>query len=71
LGVHFALGADELRIPRPDGCPFQPVQEVFRERDVLAAERDVLAAERNAERQRVERLAALLCSAGIDPDASG
>jgi Uma2 family endonuclease len=84
LGVQFELPDDqrELRIIRPDGEAFLTVAETNLDRDALRAERDVIvqerdrlaqerdrsAQERDAAQLRLERLAAQLRAAGIDPD---
>lgn len=62
LGIRFDLSSGQLVLYRPDGGPFQPVQEVFRERREATRQTE-------ADRQRIEQLEARLRQAGIDPDA--
>ena len=66
LRVRFDLSGHELVIELPDGSPLRPVQEVFKERDKLAATLDEIAADRDRiARERDELLAALRASGKI------
>ncbi len=76
LGVRFDLSGPELKLFGPDGQRFLTYQELAHERDQLTKDRDQLtkdrdqlAHERDAERERNERLVALLRSSGIEPPA--
>jgi len=62
LGVRFDLSGPELKLFGPDGQPFLTYQELVKDRNQIAGERD-------AERQRNERLVALIRSSGIEPPA--
>jgi Uma2 family endonuclease len=67
LGIRFDPAGGDLRIFAPDGRRFLSYMELAQENDRLVSERDQAARERDAERQRAERMTALLRAAGIEP----
>ena len=68
LGIRFEPSQDTLRIFRPGGQPFLTYLELDQQVEDLKLER-MEREELEAERQRNERLAALLRAAGIDPSS--
>jgi Uma2 family endonuclease len=60
LGIRFDMTGPELVIYGPDGEPFLTYQGIGEERDRLASELE-------AERQRGERMAAMLRAMGLEP----
>ncbi len=74
LGIRFDSSGSVLRIYGPDGRAFltfaeleQQKKALAQERDQVTHERDQVAQELQAERERVERLAAQLRSLGVEP----
>lgn len=61
LGIRFELGEDELKLYRPDGSPFESLQQVQARLEAVQAERDAARAER-------DRLAEQLRALGVNPD---
>ncbi len=67
LGIRFDSSGSELRISGPDGRVFLTFAELEQQRKALAQDRDRVAQELQAERERVERLAAQVRSLRVEP----
>jgi hypothetical protein len=81
LGIRFDLSGSELTIYGPDGRRFLTYQEIAQQNDQLTQERDQAVQERNravqerdrlareleAERQRIEQMAAQWRARGLEP----
>jgi Uma2 family endonuclease len=69
-GVRFRMDCNDLVITRPDGTPFLSAVEMDITARAYAAQAVTYAAQADAAKARADKLADMLRTAGIDPDAA-
>ena len=68
LGIKFDLSSTQLKIYRPDGSEFLSYNEISKKLDTTQEKLDITQKELEAQRQKTEKLVALLRQKGIDTD---